>query len=142
MNCPRDGHRLTPFPFRDGVIASCERCHGMWVPGRLVAAATRSGTLHARMPSDETLAPATVQCPEDHALLREIAHKGVRIDYCPTCRGVWLDAGELAQIRTPSPTGPAGNRKPLLEAGEGLDSAATTALIEFVGTVVIGLFND
>ncbi len=24
--------------------------------------------------------------------------KGVEIDYCPTCRGVWLDRGELDKI--------------------------------------------
>lgn len=142
MHCPRDGHRLTPFPFRDGIIASCERCHGMWVPGRLVPAATRSGTLHARMPSDHELAPATVPCPEDQALLREIAHKGVRIDYCPTCRGVWLDAGELAHLRTPAPARPPGDRTPLLEVGAGLDSATTSAIIDLLGAVVIGFFTD
>lgn len=24
--------------------------------------------------------------------------KGVEIDYCPTCRGVWLDRGELDKL--------------------------------------------
>lgn len=24
--------------------------------------------------------------------------KGIEIDYCPTCRGVWLDRGELDKI--------------------------------------------
>jgi Zn-finger nucleic acid-binding protein len=30
---------------------------------------------------------------------------GIEIDYCPTCRGVWLDRGELDKIieRTASP---------------------------------------
>jgi hypothetical protein len=108
----------------------------------MVPSATQSGTLHARIPIDDSLAPATVKCPEDHALLREIAHKGVRIDYCPTCRGLWLDEGELAHIRNRSTMPESGHTKPLLEVGEGLDSASTQALIDLVGTVLIGLFED
>jgi hypothetical protein len=37
-------------------------------------------------------------CPADNTTLRkEIAH-GVIIDRCPTCRGVWLDAGEMERM--------------------------------------------
>jgi len=28
--------------------------------------------------------------------------KGIEIDYCPQCRGVWLDPGELDEIMTRS----------------------------------------
>ena len=35
-------------------------------------------------------------CPE--ATLVMSARDGVEIDYCPTCRGVWLDRGELDKI--------------------------------------------
>jgi Zn-finger nucleic acid-binding protein len=37
-------------------------------------------------------------CPADSsALAKEIAH-GVIIDRCPTCKGVWLDAGEMERM--------------------------------------------
>jgi len=37
-------------------------------------------------------------CPADNTTLtKEIAH-GVIIDRCPTCRGVWLDAGEMERM--------------------------------------------
>jgi Transcription factor zinc-finger len=37
-------------------------------------------------------------CPADNATLaKEIVH-GVIIDRCPTCRGVWLDAGEMERM--------------------------------------------
>ena len=37
-------------------------------------------------------------CPADAATLtKEIAH-GIIIDRCPTCRGVWLDKGELERL--------------------------------------------
>ena len=29
--------------------------------------------------------------------------QGIEIDYCPTCRGVWLDRGELDKIIERSP---------------------------------------
>jgi uncharacterized protein len=35
-------------------------------------------------------------CPD--ATLAVSAREGVEIDYCPDCRGVWLDRGELDKI--------------------------------------------
>ena len=39
-----------------------------------------------------------MQCPNDNATLLMSERHGVEIDYCPTCRGVWLDRGELDTI--------------------------------------------
>ena len=39
-----------------------------------------------------------VLCPNDGATLLMTDRQGVEIDYCPTCRGVWLDRGELDKI--------------------------------------------
>ncbi|UUX95550.1 zf-TFIIB domain-containing protein [Aquabacterium sp. J223] len=35
-------------------------------------------------------------CPESTLLMSD--RQGVEIDYCPTCRGVWLDRGELDKL--------------------------------------------
>ena len=35
-------------------------------------------------------------CPD--ATLAMTNREGIEIDYCPTCRGVWLDRGELDKI--------------------------------------------
>lgn len=37
-------------------------------------------------------------CPVDQTELVMTERQGVEIDYCPTCRGVWLDRGELDKI--------------------------------------------
>ncbi len=37
-------------------------------------------------------------CPHDHSELVVSERRGVEIDYCPTCRGVWLDRDELDKI--------------------------------------------
>ncbi len=37
-------------------------------------------------------------CPIDRTPLTMSERQGIEIDYCPTCRGVWLDRGELDKI--------------------------------------------
>ncbi|WP_299589755.1 zf-TFIIB domain-containing protein [uncultured Tateyamaria sp.] len=39
-----------------------------------------------------------MQCPIDGTPLVLADRSGVEIDYCPQCRGVWLDRGELDKI--------------------------------------------
>ncbi len=57
-----------------------------------------------------------MQCPIDGTQLVMSDRNGVEIDYCPQCRGVWLDRGELDKIierntaQTPPPPPPAQSR--------------------------------
>lgn len=37
-------------------------------------------------------------CPECHSAMQVVARGEVFIDVCPSCRGVWLDGGELEKI--------------------------------------------
>jgi Zn-finger nucleic acid-binding protein len=37
-------------------------------------------------------------CPTCKTPLTMSERQGIEIDYCPTCRGVWLDRGELDKI--------------------------------------------
>ncbi len=39
-----------------------------------------------------------MHCPVDGETLVMADRGGVEIDYCPKCRGVWLDRGELDKI--------------------------------------------
>jgi Zn-finger nucleic acid-binding protein len=39
-----------------------------------------------------------MQCPIDKVDLVMSERHGIEIDYCPKCRGVWLDRGELDKI--------------------------------------------
>ena len=39
-----------------------------------------------------------VLCPIDGETLLMSERQGVEIDYCPKCRGVWLDRGELDKL--------------------------------------------
>ncbi|HWH07414.1 MAG TPA: zf-TFIIB domain-containing protein [Candidatus Paceibacterota bacterium] len=39
-----------------------------------------------------------MKCPIDNIDLQMTDRQGIEIDYCPQCRGVWLDRGELDKI--------------------------------------------
>ena len=39
-----------------------------------------------------------MNCPACNNELKMSERQGVEIDYCPGCRGVWLDRGELDKI--------------------------------------------
>lgn len=39
-----------------------------------------------------------MRCPVDGSPLAMSDRQGIEIDYCPSCRGVWLDRGELDKI--------------------------------------------
>lgn len=63
--------------------------------------------------------PVKGLCPVCRTELMMTDRQGVEIDYCPLCRGVWLDRGELDKIIERSATGalstmrpsPAGNER-------------------------------
>lgn len=56
-----------------------------------------------------------LMCPNDNAAMQTLERSGVQFDMCPTCRGVWLDRGELEKLmdsanaegRASAPTQPA-----------------------------------
>ncbi|WP_299402228.1 zf-TFIIB domain-containing protein [uncultured Roseobacter sp.] len=47
-----------------------------------------------------------MKCPVDGTTLVITDRSGVEIDYCPDCRGVWLDRGELDKIIDRSASAP------------------------------------
>lgn len=55
-------------------------------------------------------------CPNDNGSMQTVRRAGVEFDMCPTCRGVWLDRGELEKLMAsdaPSPPpAPAGFTQP------------------------------
>ena len=59
-------------------------------------------------------------CPACKTELKMSERSGIEIDYCPECRGVWLDRGELDKIiersalaaPPPPPAAPSWNAPP------------------------------
>jgi Zn-finger nucleic acid-binding protein len=46
-----------------------------------------------------------MKCPKCGMGLIEIDHKGVKVDKCSVCEGVWLDAGEWEAVAKMDNTG-------------------------------------
>jgi Zn-finger nucleic acid-binding protein len=62
---------------------------------------------------------AAMTCPVCKVPLSMSERQGIEIDYCPQCRGVWLDRGELDKIversaveAPPPPAPPQGRPQP------------------------------
>jgi Zn-finger nucleic acid-binding protein len=67
-----------------------------------------------------------MKCPTDDSVLQLSERQGIEIDYCPTCRGVWLDRGELDKLIERSATevaarAPASNADRHYERDDGRD---------------------
>ena len=116
MQCPACHRTLGPVAIADCIVDVCsEGCAGMWfgagglrrfadptdVAGQ--ALATIAGS--PKVPVDVN---QRRRCPKclDSVLMRHFfsAKRAVTVDECPTCAGVWLDAGELVQILAEYPS--------------------------------------
>jgi ribosomal protein L37AE/L43A len=53
--------------------------------------------MKAKLENEETH-DAKMDCPRCDGHLLETEYENVTIDVCDKCSGVWLDAGELAQV--------------------------------------------
>lgn len=53
-----------------------------------------------------------MKCPIDNRDLLMMDRQGIEIDYCPDCRGVWLDRGELDKLIERSAGVPAATTMP------------------------------
>jgi len=49
-------------------------------------------------PSEKEKELHYMKCPKCGMELIEIDYKGIKVDKCSECEGVWLDAGELEAI--------------------------------------------
>ncbi len=76
-SCSIDLHR-----FEDTGVA--ENPPGAWLDG---------GGVRGRAPTI-----GRMNCPTDGTTLLMSERNGIEIDYCPECRGIWLDRGELDKI--------------------------------------------
>lgn len=52
-----------------------------------------------------------MKCPIDGTDLAMTDRQGIEIDYCPKCRGVWLDRGELDKLIERSADAPGEDRR-------------------------------
>ncbi len=115
MNCPACGGQLTALGVEALVVDACRGgCGGLWFDNFELQKADdwheRLGESLLAIESNPQVAivPGRRSCPKCVGVVM-MQHKfrpdnPVVVDECPNCGGVWLDGGELADIRRPAPT--------------------------------------
>lgn len=105
IKCPNCRERLATESYRPVGGASCFYCHGVWLPGEVMDSALTGAlgspdraTLLAKA-SDGGPARASLICPAcDTAAFVAIKIKGVELDLCRQCGGMYFDRGEVERV--------------------------------------------
>jgi len=111
IECPVCGTTLTTMESEGVTVDVCAGgCGGIWFDwfelARVDEADESAGERFLEVERDPALRPdlsKRIRCPRDHEIMMRHFHsvkRGVLVDECPRCAGFWLDAGELAGIRT------------------------------------------
>ncbi len=111
MNCPRCQHQLTVTPINDCKttidVDKCPNCEGIWFDQgelALIEDIIEPTLIEIRHIPGESVQLKTLHCPRcnNSPRLQKAIHPRdhhVIIDYCPYCKGIWLDKGELEAIQ-------------------------------------------
>jgi Zn-finger nucleic acid-binding protein len=83
----------------------CQFCGGAWLDAGELAEYVRKGNVPNRLlanycidDSMKKVDEGNRECPRCHNLLQLLTHRGVKIDFCYRCKGVWFDKGELKEL--------------------------------------------
>ena len=121
LKCPKDGTALAlrskanvcEFGQKDYDFHECPSCKGIWISRHVLQRmlsdhalqkASSLSTFHKQL-SDERVfeiqedLKGNLWCPSDGERLFVLHHKGVELDLCGSCCGMWLDKGELDKVR-------------------------------------------
>ena len=117
MNCPACAGELIPFRVEGLTVDVCGHgCGGIWFDSFELSKVDEAHEKLGEALVTAEFNPRAViiadkrSCPNPNCLgipLRQhkfSPDKPVLIDECPNCGGVWLDGGELADIRRRAPT--------------------------------------
>src|SRR5688572_6786546 len=112
MECPACGKNMEELNVSDIKVDVCQSgCHGVWLDNleleKVDEAHESAGERLLNFTGSERPAAdraAKRRCPKcQQAVMQRFyfsVRKEVEIDDCPNCGGTWLDANELARIRS------------------------------------------
>jgi uncharacterized protein len=111
IECPVCSNTMTTMSAEGVTVDVCAGgCGGIWFDwfelARVDEVHESAGEKFLEVERDPTLHPdlsKRIHCPRDSEIMMRHFHsvkRGVVVDECPRCAGFWLDAGELAGIRS------------------------------------------
>ncbi|HTO24759.1 MAG TPA: zf-TFIIB domain-containing protein [Gaiellaceae bacterium] len=117
MNCPACSHALTPLSVGELTVDACEGgCGGVWFDHYELRKVDEPSEALGDQLLDVQRDPSVVvdpskrydcpKCNDGVVMMRHFwsVRREITIDECPECGGIFLDAGELAKIRTEFPS--------------------------------------
>lgn len=116
----------------------CPRCKGVWFDGGELNQAMAETDKDLQMPRDAVRLQAL--CPVCGRPLHAFPYPGTRvvIEMCRQCRGLWLDAGEFAEIRQARRQ----LEEPQAPTEPGKPTGVKGALIRFIDSAIDCLATD
>ncbi len=112
MKCPRDQKPLTAVTHEAAGVAVralfCDTCTGHWLESDALKSVEQVVDIRLldwkHLPGIETQGRILFcpRCPGQKPMDKVVSQRDQRVvmDLCPTCRGVWLDYGELEAIQS------------------------------------------
>ena len=104
MKCPRCNTELDARSSDAITAAICPRCAGAWLRSEDLAivirrfAAEQGVDLKILSLLEGAARPTTLACPACSTMLDTLTLRGVQVERCSNCRGVFLDAGETRTL--------------------------------------------
>lgn len=110
MNCPACDNKLTPLTAGKITVDVCEGgCGGMWFDNFELKKLSNPDEIDAaallKFDRDDLVLidyEKRRRCPKCNIIMMRhffSERREVEVDACPGCNGIWLDPGELTQIR-------------------------------------------
>lgn len=149
MNCPIENAELSAHTENGIAFHFCGECHGMFFTKDELLGCLKAGQVQVEASEKPTIGYEITQkvikraCPScQSATMLDKLLDDIAIDICPECKGVWLDAGELAKILARHRKKHGDGKK-----GHGDYSATTGAddgaiVVTEAGSAVVEFFGD
>jgi Zn-finger nucleic acid-binding protein len=83
----------------------CHLCGGVWLDAGELADYIKQGNIPNKLlanycidDSFKKVEEGNRECPRCNNMLQLLSHRGINVDFCYRCRGVWFDKGELKTL--------------------------------------------
>lgn len=102
LKCPIDHKPLLKLVIDNITIDYCRECCGIWLDSgeleSLLDKRIECSEMVEKIALNEKQDRSSKECPACEKGLNKVDKEGIKVDICPSCRGVWLDGGEFALI--------------------------------------------
>ena len=106
LGCVKCTSILDKAEIEDVEVDACPKCGGLWldegeiekISAKMASEVDRLREL-LRVKGGTPPVPSEIQnaCPSCTTTMREVKVGEIHVDYCPECKGIFLDRGELEQ---------------------------------------------